>query len=405
MMQFRDLFVLHPSRYSDPAAIRAALLMNKFIYASLVITFASIVFSLGINQSGISLYYAPPVFTFLLLTLFLNNRGYVIAGTVLIFIFANALLMVFTVAQGLPGLAFLYFFPAILVLMFLLPGDKYKGIFYFLFLLTLLSCIGSIYSAAYYGPPDLEIFSKSRTTAPYVNSFLALCLTAYIVITFMGMMVRREKSLQQMIGEKQTLLSEVHHRVKNNLAIISSLLNLQKNSVEDSAVQRALDDSRNRIYTMALIHEKLYRNQTFSSISFLEYAESLLHEYTRSSLKTRVVSNVEIRGISLVLGQAIPCGLILNELITNSIKHGFKNLKEGRISLEMKKQGGKILMNYHDNGSGVADIIGMKEKETLGMTIIQSLTEQLGGTLQFSNEEGLRFQLQFPQEFERELPV
>lgn len=393
------------SRHADPSLQRIAFFLNQFLILAFCCLLISIIVNLIISTDKAAVYYAVPIFLFLIFSMYLNCSGRLNGALITLFLFINFLLAFFTLNFGLEGLAFMFYFPVMLGLMFLFNDDRFSGVFNFIFSLTLITALASLSLAFMNYTIHVEELESLRSTSPYLNAPLSLAMTAYMVVVFMRQQRMREHSLQHMVNEKQTLLSEVHHRVKNNLAIISSLLNLQKNSVEDSAIQRALDDSRNRIYTMALIHEKLYKNQTFSSIGFRDYAESLLFEYTRSSLKTRIRSVVDIDGISLVLGQAIPCGLILNELITNSIKHGFRDRKEGEIVLKMHKAEGKIFFDYGDNGRGVEDIIAMKEKETLGMTIIQSLSEQLNGVMHFSNENGLRFRLEFPEEFERQMPV
>ncbi len=389
--------------YTDPADKRASYILNQFLILAIICVFASLVVNLAIDRSMAPFVYGPVTLLFFGLSLFLNYKGHLGTSIVILFIFVNTLLFLFTVEFGVSGMAFLYFFPVMLGQMFLLADEKFSKIFLLIFGLTLLTGITSILLALNEFSFGIELIASIKDTSPYLNTPLSFIMLSYLVHIFLRYQKRKEKNMQLMINEKQTLLSEVHHRVKNNLAIISSLLNLQKNSSEDVAIQRALDDSRNRIYTMALIHEKLYKNQTFSSIGFSDYAESLLNEYVRSSLKTKISTSVSIDGIRLVLGQAIPCGLILNELITNSVKHGLRDRKEGEIALKMWKSNGKILLDFKDDGHGVEDIIRMKEQETLGMTIIQALTEQLNGKIIFSNDSGLRVHLEFPEEFERDL--
>ncbi|MCC7303252.1 MAG: sensor histidine kinase [Bacteroidia bacterium] len=391
--------------YSTSEERRSVYVLNQFLMLAFICIAASMITNAIIDTSFISLYYGIPSLIVLAAVAALNISGYLYAAMVLLFVSLNVLVGVFTVGLGIRGLAYLYFFPMMLVQMFMFSNERVASIFYFLFGMTVFSGIATVWYALTHPPFTHALFLEIAHTSPYLNLSLCFIMTGYMVMAFMRMQRQREKHLQVMVSDKQTLLSEVHHRVKNNLAIISSLLNLQKNSVEDAAVQRALDDSRNRIYTMALIHEKLYKNQTFSSIGFFDYADSLLREYIRSSLKTRISPQIRIDGISLVLGQAIPCGLILNELITNSIKHGFRERKEGEISIGMFRESGRIVFEYSDNGNGVSDIQKLKEQETLGMTIVYSLAEQLGGTPEFHGETGFRFKLSFPEEFEKNLPA
>jgi PAS domain S-box-containing protein len=205
-----------------------------------------------------------------------------------------------------------------------------------------------------------------------------------------------EKELQ----EKAVLLNEVHHRVKNNLQIISSLLNLQSDSVADTHVKGVLDDSKNRIYSMALVHNQLYQSGVFTEIDFSDYCTSLYRELLLVFQKSTEVSvRVDIEDVKLELQTAIPCGLILNELITNSLKHAFTKKRPGRIeiTLRLNEVDAMYVLQYKDNGDGLPENNRSDEADGLGLFLVKNLVEQINGSIERSPAvEGLHYRIRFP---------
>jgi len=198
--------------------------------------------------------------------------------------------------------------------------------------------------------------------------------------------------------EKEVLLKEIHHRVKNNLQIISSLLNLQAHQTADPQMLELLQDSRMRVRSMALIHEKLYQSQSLAKINFGEYIKSLSADLVRSYQKTfnGVELNIQAGEIFLELDQAIPCGLILNELMTNALKYAFPNGRSGTIFVELRDEPGRLIsLRVADNGVGLPEGQDIFKSKSLGLQLVNSLVNQLEGALTVENTQGAAFQISF----------
>lgn len=210
-----------------------------------------------------------------------------------------------------------------------------------------------------------------------------------------------ESNLKLALEEKEILLKEVHHRVKNNLQVISSILNLQSSTTTDTNSIELLAESRRRIRAMALIHEKLYTTRNFSGIDFGAYlvqlANDLVNSYSMDS-EHKPTLEISCDTLELKLDQAIPLGLILNELITNSIKHGRSTNGLSCIIIKLAKGDTQISLSLQDNGSGFNLNQPIESHQTLGIQLIQTLTEQLDGQVSFSNHEngGAWIHLKFP---------
>ncbi len=209
----------------------------------------------------------------------------------------------------------------------------------------------------------------------------------------------REKALllEKKVKTKDTLLKEVHHRIKNNLNVIGSLLNLQLQEIEKGANPReAFMESRNRVFTMSKIHEKLYQTDNFSEIEMAPFIEMVSRELVSTySLGGEISLITDIDPLSFPMSTAVPFGLLLNEIITNSMKYAFPEKRNGSISVVLKKQGETILFKVHDNGIGITP----ERKDTmdsLGLTLIQLLTDQLEGVLTINGTKGTSVIIEFP---------
>ncbi len=207
-----------------------------------------------------------------------------------------------------------------------------------------------------------------------------------------------EELLKRSLDEKEILLKEIHHRVKNNMQIIISLLNMQAKKLKhDPNVQKAFMESRQRIYSMALVHEKLYQSDDFSQIDFKEYIDFLLEQLI-SSFKTNkdIQYHVAIQESLLSIELAIPCGLIVNELLTNVLKHAFTNTEKGNVWIEVKLiKNGNMLLRVADDGKGLPDNFQSKFKGSLGHELVNALTRQLEGTLTINHTAGAEFLVEF----------
>lgn len=207
-----------------------------------------------------------------------------------------------------------------------------------------------------------------------------------------------EEQLESSLEEKKILLSEIHHRVKNNLAIIIGLIELQNEEVEDEATKLNLFETKNRIYSISGVHELLYQTENFSDISFSDYINQLvkrLHD-TFKSKKNSVKIKKSISGLRVNINQAIPLGLLLNELITNSYKHAFSGIKNPEIRLNLRQDNGFVEIEYMDNGVGV-DYNEMQKSPSLGITIIRTSLKQLTAEYEYIEHDGFGIKFRFPE--------
>lgn len=207
-----------------------------------------------------------------------------------------------------------------------------------------------------------------------------------------------EEYLKKSLEEKDVLLREVHHRVKNNMQIISSILSMQSRSIEDPRMQEILQESQNRIRSMALIHENLYNHKSLANIMFSTYVKSLCGNIARTyaNQQAYVQFDYKMDDAYLPMDIAIPCGLIINELISNSFKYAFVNQPNGVISILFEnKQDNSYALTVADNGSGIPPEVNINKTKSLGMKIIRKLVQQIDGELQTDFSNGTKFTIIF----------
>ena len=203
--------------------------------------------------------------------------------------------------------------------------------------------------------------------------------------------------LAESVVEKEILLKEVHHRVKNNLQVIASLLRLQASALGDGEMATALRESQNRVESMALIHEQLYETADLREVDLAEHAALLARNLFRSYGEPAGIElRVEIENLSLGVDRAIPASLILNELISNAFKHGFPNGRAGTITLYGRRREGSFELAVADNGAGVPEEVGWKKPKSLGLEIVNILTRQLKGSFELDRSRGTAFRVSFP---------
>lgn len=213
--------------------------------------------------------------------------------------------------------------------------------------------------------------------------------------------VEEKEKIRRALKEKEVMLQEIHHRVKNNMQIIYSLLNLQAKGIEDSAVRAMFEESRNRINSMALIHEKLYRSKDLAHVDFKEYLKSLVAGIAETYKRSDVVLSVEMEPICLDVNVGIPCGLIVNELVSNSFKYAFpvkrNDEKTGTIKVEIvKKDEANFVLSVADDGVGFSAGVDLGNPATLGLQLVNVLVKQIYGTIELSRTKGTRFSVTFP---------
>ncbi|MGH8056239.1 MAG: sensor histidine kinase, partial [Candidatus Entotheonellia bacterium] len=212
---------------------------------------------------------------------------------------------------------------------------------------------------------------------------------------------QRKAAEERILGalrEKEVLLKEIHHRVKNNLQIVSSLLSLQANQIQDQQAREMLKETQRRVKSMSFIHERLYRSSNLAQIDFAEYirelANDLLHSYHISA--DRITLGLTLADALLSIETALPCGLILNELISNCLKHAFPAGRTGEIRIELhSRPDGMFVLTVSDNGIGLPQGLDFRTTTSLGLQLVVTLTEQVRGTIELDRHEGTTFRLLF----------
>jgi PAS domain S-box-containing protein len=210
---------------------------------------------------------------------------------------------------------------------------------------------------------------------------------------------QKEQRIQQALEEKDVLLGEIHHRVKNNLQIVHSLLDLQSGQVSDPAALAMLRDSQNRVHSMALIHQTLYQSQDFARLDFGTFLDSfvpvLISSYSRHG--NQIGLEIAASDVSLPINSAIPCGLIVNELVSNALKHAFPDGRKGKILLELTPEpDGNLVLVVSDDGVGIPAALDIETAGTLGLQLVTMLSAQLRGSLDIRRRDPTRFTLRFP---------
>ena len=208
-----------------------------------------------------------------------------------------------------------------------------------------------------------------------------------------------EDAIKSSLREKEVMLKEIHHRVKNNLQVISSLLDLQTGTVKDPRVLESFQESQHRIRSMALIHEKLYQSPDLAEVDFADYLRSLIAYLVRAYRisEAQVSLKLDTEPVRLRIDTAIPCGLILNELVSNALKHAFPNGRQGEIEVAVRaEEPGRASLRVSDNGVGLAAGMDWRATPSLGLRLVHTLTQQLHGTLGVETTHGVTFRLGFP---------
>lgn len=208
--------------------------------------------------------------------------------------------------------------------------------------------------------------------------------------------INYEEELQESLEEKSVLLQEIHHRVKNNLAVISGMMHLQAMDSENKELTDKLRDSQLRIQSMASIHELLYDTESFSDLNFSKQIKKLVATISETLETNKDIEvNYQLEDTALNVNQAIPAALIVNELVTNAFKYAFEQKDKGTINIILKTNEGILTLIISDNGVGLANDFDIHNATTLGMRIIQMLCQQLDATIQYQRDNGSRFEIQF----------
>ena len=207
-----------------------------------------------------------------------------------------------------------------------------------------------------------------------------------------------EEKIKASLLEKETMLKEIHHRVKNNLQVISSLLDLQSSYLKDEKAKEMLQNSMDRVSTMAKIHTMLYQSEDMSRVDFGGFIRDLSSRLRQSYgiSGSPVGVNVNVSDVSLTIETSIPCGLILNELVSNALKHAFPEGKGGEVYISMKSEGDQFTLTVQDNGIGFSAAVDFQDPRSLGLELVSLLVRQVNGTIDLEVDGGTKFTITFP---------
>jgi PAS domain S-box-containing protein len=211
-------------------------------------------------------------------------------------------------------------------------------------------------------------------------------------------LVRTNEALQNALAEKEVLLQEIHHRVKNNLQVISSILNLQTRYTENNQCRAVLEESRSRIQSMTMVYEQLYQAEDLSRIDFRKYVRDLVQALHASHgiVHQSVVLNTDVDDFKLDIGTAIPCGLIISELVLNALKHAFPDNKKGRVDIAFRAGSNmQCTLVVKDSGIGLPEDLDVNTPHTLGLQLVRALVDQLGGRVVVNRDDGVEFNIKF----------
>lgn len=398
---------------TDPFDARRILLLNLFSCVG-VFTLAAAVAQSLVSQEPREMAVVLAVATVLMFGVPFAGRKNPNLGTVYILLLANLLILFFANAQGLGAGTYFYYFPLFFANAWLMDFRKPWNAL-LLVSMTLVSIAGVLLM------PD-SLFGLSISEEVQKDSFVfnlsaAAFIMALNTIVIVWMNYRRQQEIESRITEtekiaaqlitalkeKEVLLAEIHHRVKNNLAVVRGLLNMQLNTTTNESAKGPLRESVNRITTMALIHQKLYTRGNHDSVDLVSYVNELVREIAASYHQQNTTMpevNTDIKDISLTLNRAVPCGLILNEFLSNAYKHAFSKEQRGTIRISITPDAAKtdfVNLVVADNGKGIPEGFDPDTSATLGITIIQSLTDQLDGKFTFeSSQKGTAMKVNFP---------
>lgn len=382
-------------------------LVNQFSFLSIIIYFCSLINNYVISDKG-ALIIDLSIVVFFLFILFLNKKGFHQVASFFIVTIISFSIFYFDSYQGIESGNYLYHFPLILAIAFAFDfKTEKKQIFLYYSLIVTLLIINLCTEFSLF--ENKTITQEDRYHLFVMNILLSvLALVFFIYLTIKNQFKiqalheqrflekeESEKIIKKALEEKDVLMTELHHRVKNNLAVIAGLFSLKLDSIENEDARTVLMESRNRVRSMALIHNRLYKSSNFADVNFEQYVHELINEVKLSypAISGSVAINLNIDHVDVNVNTAIPCGLILNELLTNCYKHAFKGRSSGAIHIWFTKSSNHITLIVRDNGVGLPP--DYEKRESLGLTVIQSLSEQLEGNYRFTNDNGTCFELTF----------
>lgn len=325
---------------------------------------------------------------------FLFNIRFGYLPALYLFLSIGCFLFFFLAARlGLASLSFLYYFPLMIGLAHMLARKElyhHLGLVLLLFVLAFVATL-AIGHQTYF---RVHLPAGLEQTLRYMNIGFSFFTCIGFIVVISNESITQERQLKMALHQKEVLLAELYHRSKNNLAIVSSLLNLKKNRSFTPETQSTLEECRNLVFSMSLVHNRIYNNNKFEVINLRSYMEELLPELVNSLGGPETVAcTLTAADIELSFSQAVPCSLIVNELITNAFKHARLPERQLSIHLQLHQEHGYVHLEFNDNGPGREHHAG--DNLSMGMDLIASLAGQLNARYSFFNNNGLHFRLQF----------
>lgn len=385
--------------------------INKYWFnkISMVNHFVALIVVLNMTFAVFYLFTFPFVslvltsFSFLfLIPYFLNRKRRFKEARFLLILFTNFILVYQTFMLGMESGNYFFYFPLFASAFYLFFTHEKWSIF-ITYLYSSLGLVSLYFFRDYTG--YIEIKDNGFYLSLFKMNFVFALFSTMVAVLLINHSMEKQnakyerksedkkktnKKLKGALKEKSVLLAEVHHRVKNNLAVISGLINLQAHLSKKEEVKKVLNDSAGRIASMSLIHEKIYKHQDLSNVDMIQYIKELTGEIqnTLSDGQTEIDFKYDLQQFSLNIIQAVPCGLIINELITNCLKHAFKGKSHGTVFISSTINAGNVIITVDDDGIGFDYEKNKMESSSLGLIIIESLVQQLKGISEYSSDSG-----------------
>ncbi|MGZ3862593.1 MAG: sensor histidine kinase [Bacteroidia bacterium] len=398
-------------------------LLNKISREKIITRFCQ---SLAIpSLLSVFIYLYLKVYTLALLTgivgfvflffVYLNKKGHFAISRTAIILVTSLGIFYFSIYLGFSSGIYLYLFitPMLIYLLFDVSEKKQIKGFSLLYLITFILLV--VYDN-YFPPLNTSVNPKAIKFIYTFNFCTSLIFCFRFAIYFanknsgyienlienqkllveeVALRNKSEELVKKNLREREILLAEIHHRVKNNLAIVSALINMQISKLKEDGSKEIFEDTKNRIYAMSLIHNLLYRNKSFSKINFSEYVDSFCANATAGyNPGNNIQIEKYIDDSKLDINTAIPLGLMLNELITNSFKHAFKNNGQGIITVRLNNRNSHYIFCVSDNGAGMDEHV--LNANSMGIDIIKSLAEQIDAKIEYKKDKGSHFTVIIP---------
>lgn len=338
-------------------------------------------------------FYECLITTLLLFVVIVVNRFNPLLAIYCYYILDFLFLIPVNLKMGLDSYVIVYFFPVMFTLIQMLGKKETLKHLVILSVLSLFSVIIILVGFKFQWLRDFH--SSSNYALIVFNILLSISSSTLFALLITFDSIQQQTTIKKILHEKEILLSEVLHRVKNNMNIITSLLNLKKMTAHEEETKLALDDCKNRVYSMALVHENIYSSESNVGLNFKDYIENLVREIAYSfGGEVMYEIQFDLEDLQLDLNTSIPCGLIINELITNSFKYGRSNDKPLIIQIELKQREEHVYLRIKDNGPGISEDLTNSAK-SFGLELIQGLSEQINGEMKITSEDGFQYELSF----------